>query len=62
MGAAIEKWHLQITVNGIPHMKKNFFIEKVVRHWDGLPRAVVQSPSVEVFKRLENAALQDIAW
>ena len=41
-------------------IRKNVFTEGVVRHWTRLPRAVVESPSVERFKKHVDMALQDM--
>ena len=41
-------------------IRKNLFHRRVVRHWNRLPREMVESPSLEVFKKHKDMTLEDM--
>lgn len=41
-------------------IRKNFFIERGIKHWNGLPGEVVKSLSLQAFKTRVDTALKDM--
>ncbi|KFW02239.1 hypothetical protein N326_06951, partial [Eurypyga helias] len=41
-------------------IRKKFFTERVVRHWNRLPREAVDAPSLAVFKARLDEALSNL--
>mgnify|MGYP001852140921 CR=1 FL=1 len=43
-------------------VRQDFFTQKVVRHWNRLPRDVVAAPSLEAFKASLDATMGSLIW
>ena len=44
------------------HVRKNFFSQRVMRHWHRLLRAAVGAPSLKVFKARLGGSLGSLSW
>ena len=43
-------------------IRRKFFTQGVVTHWNRLPREVVNAPSLEAFKARLDVALGSLVW
>jgi len=43
-------------------IRKKFFTVRVVKHWNRLPREVVEAPSLETFQARLDGALSNLVW
>ena len=43
-------------------IRKKFFTQRVLMHWNGLPKEVVDAPLLEAFKARLDVALGSLVW
>ena len=43
-------------------IRKKFFTQRVVTHWNRLPKEAVDAPSLEAFKATLDVALGSLVW
>ena len=44
------------------NIRRKFFTQRVVMHWNRLPKEVVDAPSLEAFKTRLDVALGSLVW
>jgi len=44
------------------NIRRKFFTQRVVMHWNRLPKEVVDAPSLEAFKARLDVALGSLVW
>ena len=49
-----------VTIEAVYSSRPDFFTMRVVKHWNGLPREVVEAPSLETFKTRLDRALSNL--
>ena len=55
-------WQLSLTSWANIIKQKVLFTQRVVKHWNRLPKEVVDAPSLQVFKARLDVALGSLVW
>ena len=55
-GLKLRQWRFRLGI------RRRFFTQRVVRHWNRLPKEAVDAPSLEAFKARLDVALGSLVW
>ena len=63
-GGGTHAWGMVLNLEGRfrLEMRRKFFTQRVVRHWNSLPREVVDAPALEAFKARLDATLGSLLY
>ena len=53
-------WNISLDLKFYTNKQKNVFTVRMTEHWNRLPREVVESPSMEIFKTCLDTYLCDL--